>query len=170
MGKLRRRELIPEDTPITAIIKDPKIVHGNWGRQVQTDVLVTKGEHKGTQFRQWFPFGKDESDGEEFIPYGGPLYQAFAMVEPNLDEILDDENLTEKKYQQFVKSAVKKLDGFEITARAGIRAPKDSDGNPKKDKNGNPKRNQNLQPGSFGPHMDSEEDFDELPMEDRSTV
>ena len=168
MGKLRRRDLIPDDTPIVATIKEPKIVHGKFGRQVECKVLVTQGEYKGTDFKDWFSFGKDEADGEEFIPYGLALYQALAMVEPNLDEVLDDENLSEKKYQQFVKGAVKKLDGFEITARAGIRAPKDSDGNPKKDKNGNPKRNQNLQPGSFGPYVDPEEDFDELPMEEAS--
>ena len=43
MGRLRRRELIPEDTPITGTLKDPKIVYGQFGRQVQCGVLVTKG-------------------------------------------------------------------------------------------------------------------------------
>jgi hypothetical protein len=160
MGKLRRRELIPDDTPITALLKDVKIVHGNFGRQVEAGVLVLKGDYKGTQFRTWFSFAKDDSDGEEFVPDGGPLYQALAMVEPKIDEILNDENLTEKKYQQWVKQAVKKLDGLEIMGRVGIKEPKDRDGNPKLDKNGNPKRNQYLIPGTFGPYEDPNEALD----------
>jgi hypothetical protein len=71
---------------------------------------VTEGEYRGTKFRNWFSFGKDETDGEEFIPYGGPLYQLFAMVAPDIDEVLDDENLPERKYQQFVKRAAKALE------------------------------------------------------------
>jgi len=161
-GRLRRRELIPEDTPIVGVIKDLKIVHGQFGRQVESQILVTEGDFKGTQFKCWFSFGKDESDGEEFVPYGGALYQLLAMVEPNIDEILDDDDLTEKKYQQFVKQTVKKLDGFTIMARAGIREPRDKNGMPKKDKNGNPKRNQILQPGSFGPNKDSDEVLGDL--------
>jgi len=51
MGRLRRRDLIPDDTPITATLKEPKIVHGKFGRQVETKALVTKGEYKGTEFK-----------------------------------------------------------------------------------------------------------------------
>jgi hypothetical protein len=164
MGKLRRRELIPDDTPIVAILKDPKIVHGNFGRQVQHEVLVIQGEYKGTQFRNWWSFGKDDSDGEEFVPYGGPLYQGLAMADPAIDKVLDDESITEKKYQQWLNQTVKKLDGFEILGRAGVKEPKEKDGTPKKDKNGNPKRIQILQPGTFGPYEDTETDFDEINM------
>ena len=125
-GKLRRRELIPEDTSITATLNDLKIVHGQFGRQVQGNVRVTNGEYKGTEFREWFSFGKDPEDGEEFIPYGGPLYQMLAIAEPNVDEVLDDENLSEKKYQQFVKAAVAKLEGVEIMGRIGVKTPKNN--------------------------------------------
>jgi hypothetical protein len=154
MGKLRRRELIPEDTPIVAILKDVKIVHGQFGRQVQGEVLVTKGEYKGTQFRNWWSFAKDDSDNEEFIPYGGPLYQGLAMVAPDIDAVLDDENLTEKKYQAFVKKAVKNLEDLEIVGRVGIKVNK-------KDES---KKNNFLQPGSFGPALDPEKEFDEIPI------
>ena len=153
MGRLRRRELIPEDEQVIAVIKEPKIVHGKFGRQVETKILVTGGDYRGTEFRDWFSFGLDKEDGEEFIPYGGPLYSLLAMVEPDIDEVLDDENLAEKKYQQFLKATVKKLDGFEITSRVGVRAPKN---NPEKKRNA-------LDPGTFGPYQDPEEGLDEMP-------
>jgi len=151
-SRLRRRELIPEDTPIVGETKQVKLVTGQFGRQVETKVLVTQGEYKGTEFKDWLSFGKDEADGEEFVPYGGPLYQALSMVEPNLDEVLDDENLSEKKYQQFLKQAVKDLEGFEIVARVGIKAPKNK---PEKKRNC-------LIPGTFGPYEDPEKDFDDI--------
>jgi hypothetical protein len=154
MGRLRRRDLIPGDTPITATLKETKIVHGQFGRQVQAEVLVTKGEYKGTQFRNWWSFAKDDSDNEEFIPYGGPLYQGFAMVAPDIDEVLDDENINERKYQAFVKRATKELEGFEIVGRVGIKVNK-------KDES---KKNNFLQPGTFGPALDPEEGFDGLNM------
>jgi hypothetical protein len=155
MGKLRRRELIPEDTMIKATLAETKIVHGQFGRQVETKVRVTDGEYKGTEFKQWLSFATDKDDGEEYIAYGGPLYQLLAMVAPDIDKVLDDDNLTEKKYQAFVKKAVKNLEGFEITARVGVKVPKN---NPEK------KRNV-LQPGSVGPVVDAEADFDELSMD-----
>ena len=164
MSRLRRRDLIPDDTPIMGIFKDTKIVRGNWGRQLQADVLVTKGEYKGTQFPVWFSFGKDDSDGEEYIPYMGPLFQAFAMVEPDLENIVDDDNLSDREYEKFIKNATKKLDGFEFRGRAGIKEPKDKEGNPKLDKNGQPKRNQILQPGSFGPAEDPDKIAEQIPF------
>jgi len=156
MGKLRRRELIPEDTPITAILSEPKIGHGQYGRQVEVKVRVTDNDYKGTEFKQWLSFATDKEDGEEYIAYGGPLYQVLAMVEPNIDEVLDDDDLTEKKYQKFVKEAVKKLDNFAIMARVGVKVPKNS---PEK------KRNV-LQPGTFGPYENPEEGFEDLDMGD----
>jgi len=155
MGKLRRRELIPEDTSVVATINEPKLVHGQFGRQIQAQTRVVEGEYKGTEFRTWFSFGKDKEDGEEFIPYGGALYTALAMVAPNIDEVLDDENLSEKKYQAFVKKAANDLDGIKIQARVGIKVPKN---NPDKKSN-------TLQPGSFGPVQDPEEGFEDLAME-----
>jgi len=152
-NKLRRRELITEDTQVTATISDAKIVHGQFGRQVELKVNVDAGEFKGTSFKDWASFAVDKEDGEEYIPYGGSLYQVLALAEPNIDEVLDDDNLTEKKYQQFLKKAVKDLEGMEIIARVGVKAPKS-----KPDK----KRNC-LQPGSFGPADAADlDDFDDL--------
>lgn len=120
MGKLRRRELIPEDTLVVATINEPKLVHGQFGRQLQAQVRVVEGDYRGTEFRTWFSFGKDKEDGEEFIPYGGALYQVLSIMAPNIDEVLDDENLTEKKYQQFVKKTANALDGVKIMGRVGV--------------------------------------------------
>jgi hypothetical protein len=159
MGKLRRRELIPEDEQIVAILKDVKTMHGQFGRQVQAEVLTTKGDYKGTQFRNWFSFAKDDSDGEEFIPYGGPLYQLLAMAAPDIDEVLDDENLNERKYQAFVKKAVKNLEEFEIVGRVGIKVNK-------KDES---KKNNFLQPGTFGPVPNPDEGFDDINMEKQAS-
>jgi hypothetical protein len=159
MGKLRRRELIPEGEQILAILKDVKIVHGQFSRQVQAEVLVIKGEYKGTQFRNWFSFAKDDSDNEEFIPYGGPLYQLLAMVAPDIDAVLDDENLNERKYQAFVKKAVKNLEEFEIVGRVGIKVNK-------KDES---KKNNFLQPGTFGPAPNPDEGFDEINMDKQAS-
>jgi hypothetical protein len=155
MGKLRRRELIPEDEQILAILKDVRIVHGQFGRQVQSEVLVTKGEYKGTQFRNWFSFAKDDSDNEEFIPYGGPLYQLLSMVAPDIDAVLDDEDINDRKYQAFVKKAVKNLEEFEIVGRVGIKVNK-------KDES---KKNNFLQPGTFGPVLDPDAVFEGLEIE-----
>jgi hypothetical protein len=154
-SKLRRRALIPEDEMVQAVLAEPKVVHGQFGRQVETKVRVTGGEYRGNEFKDWFSFAIDKDDNEEYIPYGGPLYQALAMVRPDIDEILDDDDLTEKKYQTFIKDAVKKLDGFAITGRVGIKVPKN---NPDK------KRNM-LQPGTFGPILDPEENFADIEME-----
>ena len=121
MGKLRRRELIPEDTPVVATINEPKLVHGQYGRQIQAQIRIVEGDYRGTEFRTWFSFGTDKDSGEEFIPYGGPLYQALSITAPNIDEVLDDENLTEKKYQQWVKKAANNLDGVKIMAELESR-------------------------------------------------
>jgi len=66
-SRLRRRELIPEDTPIVGETKQVKLVTGQFGRQVETKVLVTQGEYKGTEFKDWLSFGKDEADGEDRV-------------------------------------------------------------------------------------------------------
>jgi len=76
---LRKRQIIPEDTSIKATLTDPKLVHGQYGRQVELVVNVTEGgednEYKGTTFKTWFSFGKDNETKEEYIAYSGPLYQ-----------------------------------------------------------------------------------------------
>jgi hypothetical protein len=154
MGKLRRRELVPEDTPVVATINEPKLVHGQYGRQIQAQIRIVEGDYRGTEFRTWFSFGKDKDNGEEFIPYGGPLYRALSITAPNIDEVLDDENLTEKKYQQWVKKAANNLDGVKIMARVGIKVPKN---NPDKKSN-------TLQPGTIGAYEDPDADFEDIDM------
>src|SRR5687767_10848389 len=128
MSRLRKRLIIPEDTHIRGTIADPKIVHGQYGRQVEIMANVTQGgdnnEYRGTTFKTWFSFGKDQESGEEYIAYGAPLYQLLSMVAPNLDDVLEDDDLSDRKYEQFIKKAVKDLDDREIVARVGVRVNK----------------------------------------------
>ena len=157
-SRLRKKQIIPEDTPIRATLTDPKIVHGNFGRQVELMTNVTEGgennEYKGTTFKTWFSFGKDKETKEEYIAYGGPLYQLLSMVAPNLDEVLED--LPEREYQKFLKKAVRELDDFKIIARVGV-----------KDKND--KKSNFLQYGTYGPD-DEGADFNDLDMGDESAA
>jgi hypothetical protein len=160
MSRLRRRMIIPEDTHIRATLTDPKIVHGNFGRQVELATNVTAGgennEYRGTTFKTWFSFGQDEETKEEYIAYGSPLYQLLSMVRENLEEVLDDEELSNKDYEKFLKNAVRDLDDKEIVARVGVKVSK---------KNAN-KKNNFLQSGTFGPYKDPDEGFEALNMGD----
>lgn len=151
MGRLRRREIIPEDTPIVATLNEPKIIHGQFGRQVQTQTRVIEGEYKGTEFRTWFSFGKDNETAEEFIPHGGPLHSVLSLADPDIDAFLEsDESLSEKKYESRIKKAVAQLAGVTIIARVGVKASK---ANPDK-------RSNVLQPGTIGPFEDPDEATD----------
>jgi hypothetical protein len=153
VSRLRRNELVSEDTGIHAVLSDPKIVHGQFGRQVEAMVRVLDGDYKGTTFKEWFSFGVDKDSKEEFVRYGSPLYTALTMVTDNLDEVLDEEDLTDREYEKFLKSSVKKLNGVEVMGRVGIRQSK---------KNPEKKRNF-LQPGMFGPYQDPDALGDDLP-------
>jgi len=161
MSRLRKRLIIPEDTNIRATLTDPKIVHGQYGRQVEVIVNTTSGgdenEYKGTTFKTWFSFGQDKESKEEFVSYGGPLYQLLSMVRPNLDEVLEDEDLSNRDYEKFLKNAVKDLDDKEIVARVGVKVNQ-------KDES---KKSNFLQPGTFGPYEDPDEGFEDLPMDDK---
>jgi hypothetical protein len=160
-SRLRKQQIIPEDTHIRATLTDPKIVHGNFGRQVQLVTNVTEGgennEYKGTTFRCWFSFGKDKETAEEYVAYGGPLYQLLSKVAPNLDEVLEDEDLSNADYEKFIKKAVRELDDLEIVARVGVKTNK-------KDET---KKSNFLQYGTFGPYRDANEDFEALDMGDK---
>jgi hypothetical protein len=155
-SRLRKRQIIPEDTSIRATLTDPKIVHGQFGRQVEVVVLVTEGgennEYKGTTFKTWFSFGKDKDTGEEYIGYGGALYQLLSIVAPNLDDVLEDDDLSDREYEKFVKKTIKGLDELDIVARVGVKVGK-------KDPS---KQNNVLQPGTFGPYQDPEEGFENI--------
>jgi hypothetical protein len=160
-SKLRKRQIIPEDTHIRARLTDPKLVHGQYGRQVELVVNVTEGgednEYKGTTFKTWLSFGKDKETGEEYIAYGGPLYQMLSLVAPNLDDVLENEDLSEREYEKFIKKAVRELDDLEIVARVGVKTNK-------KDET---KKSNFLQYGTFGPYRDPDEDFEALDMGDK---
>jgi hypothetical protein len=153
MSRLRRREILPEDTGIHAVLNDAKLIYGQYGRQLEAQTRVLDGEYKGTEFKTWFSFGKDEESGEEYIRYGSPLYDVLSMVTENLDEVLDDDNLTDREYEKFLKESVKKLNGVEIMGRVGVKENK---------KNPEKKRNF-LQPGTFGPYQDPDALGDDLP-------
>jgi hypothetical protein len=160
-SRLRKRQIIPEDTSIKATLTDPKLVHGQYGRQVETVVNVTEGgednEYKGTTFKTWFSFGKDNETKEEYIAYSGPLYQLLSLVAPNLDDVLEDEDLSEREYEKFIKKSVKELDDFEVISRVGVKVNK-------KDET---KKNNFLMSGTFGPYKDPDEDFEALDMGDK---
>jgi hypothetical protein len=152
MSRLRRRELVPEDTQVTAVIEGPKAVYGKFGRQVEAKVRIVDGDYKGVTFKDWFSFGKDNETEEEFIPYGSALYSLLAMAAPEIDEVLDGEKLTERQYQGWIKQAVAGLENKKVVARVGIKSPKNT---PDKKRNF-------LQPGTLGPH--EEQDFAGLSM------
>jgi|SRR5215213_10731997 len=156
MGRLRRRKIIPEDTHIRATLDEGKIVQGNFGRQVEGIVNVKQAtddegnDYKGTSFKAWFSFSKDD-DGTEFISYGSPLYQLLLMVRPNLEEVLDDPDLSNSEYEKFLKKAVRDIDDLDIVARVGVKTNK-------KDET---KKNNVLQSGTFGPYVAPDAELDE---------
>ena len=163
-SRLRKRQIIPEDTHIRATLTDPKLVHGQFGRQVEAMTNVTEGgennEYKGTTFKTWFSFGKDNETKEEYISYGGPLYQLLSMVASNLDDVLEDEDLSEREYEKFVKKSVKDLDELDVVARVGVKVSR-------KDES---KKSNFFQLGTFGPYRDPDEDFEALDMGDEGAV
>jgi hypothetical protein len=144
---IRKRDLIPEDTPITARIKAPKIVNGNFSRQVEADIAVLSGEYKGTEFTDWFSFQKDKKTKEEYIAYNGKLYQLLSLGE-NIDGLENEE------LEKAIEEAVKKLDGFVISGRVDVLENKEKT-----------KKRNALQPGSFGPPSeDMDEEFEQLSL------
>jgi hypothetical protein len=159
-SRLRKRQTIPEETSIRATLTDPKLVHGQFGRQVEVMVNVTEGgeenEYRGTQFKTWFSFGKDKESGEEYVAYGGSLYQLLGMVAPNVDDVLEDEDLSNADYEKFIKKTVRELDDLDIVAKVGVRVGK-------KDAN---KKNNFLMPGTFG--LDLEGEFEDLDMGEKA--
>jgi hypothetical protein len=151
MSRLRRNELIPEDTGIHGVFSEPKIVHGRFGRQVEVQVRVLDGDYKNATFKDWFNFGSDKDTNEEYIRYGSPLYTALSMVADDLDTVLDDDDLSDREYEKLLKTSVKKLDGTEVVGRVGVKVGK----------NDPDKKRNFLQPGSFGPYVDIDKTIDE---------
>jgi hypothetical protein len=159
LSRLRRKELIPEDEPVVVQLMTPKLGMGKYGRQVEVQPRVVEGAYKGTQFKDWFSFGKDKDTEEEYVPYGGPLHSVLLLVTDDVDEVLEDEELTDRKYEQFIKKAVKDLDGLKLLARIGVKAPKDKPEN---------KRNY-LVPGTIGPYVDPDQGFNDLDMDSKAS-
>src|SRR3712207_8899876 len=62
-----RSTLFPYTTLFRSVLSDPKIVHGQFGRQVEVMVRVLDGDYKGTTFKEWFSFGVDKDTKEEFV-------------------------------------------------------------------------------------------------------
>jgi hypothetical protein len=162
-SRLRKRQTIPEETSIRATLTDPKLVHGQFGRQVELTTNVTEGgednEYKGTTFKTWFNFGKDKETGEEYIAYGGPLYELLGMVAPNIDDVLEDEDLSNSDYEKFIKKSVKELDELDIMARVGVKVSRNDS-----------KKNNFLMAGTFGPYREAklDEDFEALDMGEKA--
>src|SRR4051812_7004280 len=158
MSRLRKKQIIPEDTQIRATLTDTKLVHGNYGRQVEVMTNVTEGgednEYRGTTFKTWFSFGRDNETKEEYVAYGAPLYQLLSLVAPNLDEVLEDDGLSNSEYEKFVKKSVKEIDDLDIRAKVGVKV---SEKDPSKKRNF-------LLSGTFGPYKDPDEDFEDLDM------
>jgi hypothetical protein len=51
VSRLRRREVIPEDTAITAVLGAGKLVFGKYGRQLEMTVRVVEGPYISTGSR-----------------------------------------------------------------------------------------------------------------------
>lgn len=157
-ARLRKWRVISEGTAIRATLTDPKLVHGQYGRQAEVTVNVTRGgednQYRGTTFPTWFSFGKDKETGEEFISYGGPLYQLLSLKAPNIDEVLSEEDLSDREYEKWLKMTVKALDETDIYARVGVKATQQNEA----------KRRNFLQPGAFGLYRDTEEEFEDIDL------
>jgi len=80
------------------------------------------------------------------------------MVAPNLDAVLEDEDLSDREYEKFIKKAVKELDDLDIVARVGVKTSK-------KDET---KKNNFLHSGTYGPYRDPDEDFEALDMGEKA--
>jgi hypothetical protein len=152
MGRLRKKKIIPEDTQIVANLDDGKIVHGQFSRQIEAQVNVLSGEddegndYKGTSFKVWFSFSKDKETKQEFISVGSPLHQLLAIVRPDVDDVLGDDDLSNAAYEKFLKKAARDVDDLKIMARVGIK------------QNG---KNNYLQSGTFGLYEDPDEALEE---------
>ena len=152
MGRLRKRQLLPEGTQITATLDDGKLVHGQYGRQIEAQVNVIRGEdeegtsYKGASFKAWFNFARDKETNEEYISFGSPLLRLLGFVRVDVDEVLNDDDLSNADYEKFLKKAARDVDELKIVARVGVK--------------GNGKNNY-LMPGTFGPYVDPEEALEE---------
>jgi hypothetical protein len=126
MTGYRKREVLPEDTPVQARITSAALVRGQFSRQVEVDAIVTEGEHRGTLLLDWFSFATDKKTGKEYISYGGRLFSLLLLAEPDLDEkLLSAED--EREIDKIVATAVKNLEGVEFLSRLRVKKPDDPD-------------------------------------------
>jgi hypothetical protein len=122
----RKKTVIPEDTTVQARFDSAQIVRGNFGRQVEVDATVTEGEYRGTQIRDWFGFSTDQKTGQEYISYGGRLFNLLQLAEPNLDDKLLDAQ-DNQEIEEIIRQAVNKLEGIEFSSRLLVKKPDDPD-------------------------------------------
>jgi hypothetical protein len=126
MAGYRKREVLPEDTTVQARITSASIVRGKFGRQVEVDAVVTEGEHRGTQLHDWFSFATDKATGEEYISYGGRLFDLLVLAEPDLDDKLIDAD-DDREIDKIVADTVKRLEGIEFLSRLSVKKPDEPD-------------------------------------------
>lgn len=126
MTGYRKREVLPEDTTVQARFTSATLVRGQFGRQVEVDAVVTEGEHRGTQLHDWFSFATDKKTGEEYISYGGRLFNLLLLSEPDLDDkLLSAED--DREIDKIVAEAVRNLEGIEFLSRLTVKKPDDPD-------------------------------------------
>jgi hypothetical protein len=126
MAGYRKREVLPEDTTVQARITSAALVRGQFGRQVEVDAVVTEGEYRGTQLHDWFSFSTDKKTGEEYISYGGRLFNLLLLSEPDLDDkLLSAED--HREIDKIIATAVRNLEGVEFLSRLTVKKPDDPD-------------------------------------------
>lgn len=151
-SRLRKKNLIPDGEQVVVKVTDPKIVTGKFGRQLQVTLRVVEGDYRGTTFKEWLSFRTDDDTKEEYISYGSSLYNMLAIGDPEIDDVLDDEDLSDKGYEAWLAGTAAKLSDEVIRARVLVHEPKN---NPDK------KRNK-LDPGSIGVYEDMANVGDDL--------
>jgi hypothetical protein len=126
MTGYRKREVLPEDTTVPARFTSAALVRGQFGRQVKVDAVVTEGEHRGTQLHDWFSFSTDKKTNEEYISYGGRLFNLLLLSEPDLDDkLLSAED--DREIDKIIATAVRNLEGVEFLSRLTVKNPDDPD-------------------------------------------
>jgi hypothetical protein len=126
MTGYRKREVLPEDATVQARITSAALVRGQFGRQVEVDALVTEGQYRGTQLHDWFSFATDKKSGEEYVSYGGRLFNLLSLAERDLDDkLLDAEPKGE--VDKVITEVVRRLEGVEFLSRLTVKKPDDPD-------------------------------------------
>jgi hypothetical protein len=122
---VRRQKVLPEGTPIDALIKDAEQVMGQFSPQIRIDLKVINGPHAGYEFSDYLKLHVDEETGEVFVKEGGKCWETIVA------------SLGEAGADEFEEAS--ELKGAEITARASLR--------------GKARKYNGLEFGSIGPYI-----------------